>query len=201
MVNVIAVLVAFIPTGLPVAVTLSLLLVARKMAKHKVLVKNLTTIETLSCVNVIASDKTGTLTQNKMFVSSAAAGMQVVDIKSKKVSKPDFKQLVATSLLCNNASFISTNLAEKTMPVCSQPAKGDATDIALLRFGTENIDHPNILDNYTELTEIPFNSKNKWMMKFYLSKDYKLHNELFGQNLDSNVNLMFLKGAPDILLM
>ena len=60
MVNVIGVLVAFIPTGLPVAVTLSLLLMAQKMARHKVLVKNLTTIETLSSVNVIASDKTGT---------------------------------------------------------------------------------------------------------------------------------------------
>lgn len=60
--------------GLPVAVTLSLILMARKMAKHKVLVKNLTTIETLSCVNVIASDKTGTLTQNKMFVSNATSG-------------------------------------------------------------------------------------------------------------------------------
>ena len=201
MVNVIAVMVAFIPTGLPVAVTLSLLLVARKMAKHKVLVKNLTTIETLSCVNVIASDKTGTLTQNKMFVSSAAAGMQVIDINKKKDDKVNFKQLVATSLLCNNASFISTNPAEKSLPVCNQPAKGDATDIALLRFGTENTEHANILDNYSELTEIPFNSKNKWMMKFYLSKDYKLHNEIFGQNFNSNVNLMFLKGAPDILLM
>ena len=201
MVNVIAVLVAFIPTGLPVAVTLSLLLVARKMAKHKVLVKNLTTIETLSCVNVIASDKTGTLTQNKMFVSSAAAGMQVVDINKRKENQPSFKQLVATSLLCNNASFISATPAEKSMPVCSQLAKGDATDIALLRFGTENIEQTNILDNYTELTEIPFNSKNKWMMKFYLSKELELHNEIFGQNLNSNANLMFLKGAPDILLM
>jgi magnesium-transporting ATPase (P-type) len=54
---------AFIPTGLPVAVTLSLLLIARKTAKHRILVKNLSTIETLSCVNVIASDKTGTLTR------------------------------------------------------------------------------------------------------------------------------------------
>ena len=70
MVNLIGVLVGFIPTGLPVAVSLSLLLMARKMAKHKVLVKNLTTIETLSCVNVIASDKTGTLTTNKMCVKN-----------------------------------------------------------------------------------------------------------------------------------
>jgi sodium/potassium-transporting ATPase subunit alpha len=107
MVNVIGILVAFIPTGLPVAVTLSLLLMARKMAKHKVLVKNLTTIETLSSVNVIASDKTGTLTQNKMFVSSAAAGLDVFDMRNMdKLERIDsFKHLVATAFLCNNASF------------------------------------------------------------------------------------------------
>jgi sodium/potassium-transporting ATPase subunit alpha len=108
MVNVIGILVAFIPTGLPVAVTLSLLLMARKMAKHKVLVKNLTTIETLSSVNVIASDKTGTLTQNKMFVSSALAGLDVFDMRNiEKTEKTNsFKHLVATAFLCNNASFI-----------------------------------------------------------------------------------------------
>lgn len=63
LVTCIAVFLAFIPTGLPVAVTLSLLLIAKKTAKHRILVKNLSTIETLSCVNVIASDKTGTLTR------------------------------------------------------------------------------------------------------------------------------------------
>ena len=67
LVNSISVLVAFIPTGLPVSLTLSLLLVAKSMARNQVLVKNLTTVETLSCVNVIASDKTGTLTQNKVM--------------------------------------------------------------------------------------------------------------------------------------
>ena len=72
LVNFISILVAFIPTGLPVSLTLSLLLVARNMAKNQVLVKNLTTVETLSCVNVIASDKTGTLTQNKMYATNAA---------------------------------------------------------------------------------------------------------------------------------
>ena len=82
MVNCIGVMVAFIPTGLPVAVTLSLLLIARKMAKYRVLVKNLSVIETLSCVNVIASDKTGTLTQNKMFVANVAAGLECFQDKN-----------------------------------------------------------------------------------------------------------------------
>jgi sodium/potassium-transporting ATPase subunit alpha len=197
MVNVIAVLVAFIPTGLPVAVTLSLLLMAKKMAKHKVLVKNLTTIETLSCVNVIASDKTGTLTQNKMFVASASAGMKIVDIKIKD-DHSSYKQLVASSLLCNNASFINSTNVEN-IPINQRQAKGDATDVALLRFGAENIDNSNILENFTELSEIPFNSKNKWMMKFFSPKDNTLNSDVF--NLNEKPNLMLLKGAPDILLM
>lgn len=108
MVNVIGILVAFIPTGLPVAVTLSLLLMARKMAKYKVLVKNLTTIETLSSVNVIASDKTGTLTQNKMFVASVAAGLDSFDMRNpESIEKTNsFRTMVATAFLCNNAAFI-----------------------------------------------------------------------------------------------
>jgi sodium/potassium-transporting ATPase subunit alpha len=75
LVNIISVSVALIPQGLPVCVTLSLLIVAKRMSKQKVLVKNLSIIETLSCVNVIASDKTGTLTQNKMFVTKVSVGL------------------------------------------------------------------------------------------------------------------------------
>jgi sodium/potassium-transporting ATPase subunit alpha len=70
----------------------------------------------------------------------------------------------------------------------------------MLRFSTENIEFLNAAENYTSLTEIPFNSKNKWMMKLILSKDHELHNQIFGQHADQNVNIMLLKGAPDILL-
>ena len=143
MVNVIGVLVAFIPTGLPVAVTLSLLLMARKMAKVRVLVKNLTVIETLSCVNVIASDKTGTLTQNKMFVGSAAAGMHKIDLGHSSSSAEAasgssgsaFRQLAIVAKLCNNAHFVedSTSLSGAAAQPALREANGDATDIALLR--------------------------------------------------------------------
>ncbi len=111
-VNVIGCFVAYIPTGLPVAVSLSLLLMARKMARHRVLVKNLSTIETLSTVNVIASDKTGTLTQNRMFVSNFTCNKEgFADGRSQNEQKntPSFKQLIAVSKLCNNARFTGTN--------------------------------------------------------------------------------------------
>ena len=91
------------------SVTLSLLIIAKRMKKSRVLVKNLSVIETLSCVNVIASDKTGTLTQNKMFVAAAAAGLEIVDLNEASTSNFErtkaFNQLVFSCILCNNASF------------------------------------------------------------------------------------------------
>ncbi|KAF9117309.1 hypothetical protein BGX30_005604, partial [Mortierella sp. GBA39] len=64
--------VAFIPEGMPVCVSLTLMMIARRMRSNNILPKALTTVETLGCVNVICSDKTGTLTENKMFVTNIA---------------------------------------------------------------------------------------------------------------------------------
>ena len=166
LVNTISVMVAFIPEGLPVCVTLALLLIAKRMAKSRVLVKNLSTIETLSCVNVIASDKTGTLTQNKMFVASAAVGLKQIKIEETKLlegPRVGFDQLVACSCLCNNAAFEESDLSNPV--INNRKANGDATDIALLRFATEYQKYANLKCNYGVLAEIPFNSQNKWMMK------------------------------------
>ena len=199
MVNTISVIVAFIPEGLPVCVTLSLLIVAKRMAKSRVLVKNLATIETLSCVNVIASDKTGTLTQNKMFVGCASAGIDQIDVE--QLSKTEYakdtmatKQLIAVSALCNNAHY---DEEDKCPNSDMRRANGDATDIALLRFSFKNCPVKNMHEQYNELHQIPFNSKNKWMMKVVTPKDGALHQSLFGKQ-DSKI--MLLKGAPDILL-
>lgn len=222
LVNVISVMIAFIPEGLPVCVTLSLLLIARRMAKYNVLVKELSTIETLSCVNVIASDKTGTLTQNKMFVVSASAGLYRFDLDTHKKQSPDLKcigfdQLVASSYLCNNASF---DLMDNQADINIRKAKGDATDIALLRFSTSYQKLPNIEQFYECLTEIPFNSKNKWMMKILRPNEttvnfnikqrsnsvisnttrtygVDLHKQLF---INDEKDLILLKGAPDYLI-
>ena len=193
-------MVAFIPTGLPVAVTLSLLLMARKMAKHRVLVKNLATIETLSCVNVIAWDKTGTLTQNKMYVSNAVAGMEQFDKANCEKRTLAFKQLVALAALCNDASFVEDESNLK-LPICQRKTNGDATDTALLKFSAENSDNEKLACNYNVLSEIPFNSKNKWMMKVVLAKDLDVHNRAFDEDRKEIENLMLLKGAPDKLLM
>jgi len=220
LVSVISVMIAFIPEGLPVCVTLALLLIAKRMAKYNVLVKELSTIETLSCVNVIASDKTGTLTQNKMFVANASAGLNSFDLnelKQQEARRVGFEQLVASCFLCNNASF---DLMDKQPDLNIRKAKGDATDIALLRFSSTYQKYPDVDRFYEVLTEIPFNSKNKWMLKILrpneTTDNYKIkersnsvisngqrilglaaHKELFKND---EKDLVLLKGAPDYLI-
>jgi sodium/potassium-transporting ATPase subunit alpha len=215
LVNVIAILVAFIPTGLPVAVTLSLLLVARKMARNKVLVKNLTIIETLSCVNVIASDKTGTLTQNKMFVSNASAGLTLITSNLARrasvfgVAKMELKsalQLLNSCILCNEAKFDSDN--DKDKPVNERSVSGGATDAAILKYGASYMEKENVERDYQVLDKeigiIPFNSKNKWMARVFKSKirhEDKLNDEqLDCFELKDDECVVVLKGAPDILM-
>ncbi|KAK9720816.1 hypothetical protein K7432_003880 [Basidiobolus ranarum] len=193
MVNAIAVLVAFVPEGLPVALTLTLTLVARRMQQQKVLVKNLTTVETLGSVNVIASDKTGTLTQNRMFVNNAFVG-QPFDIHDCKtyfsMKAPGVTELLAVSGLCNSASFDVDTL---DYPVSERKTIGDATDSALLRFSEEFRMVSEHNKGFSKLHEIPFNSKNKWMLTIAQGQDE--------DNCFKSIKpILMLKGAPDFIL-
>jgi len=201
MVNTISVMIAFIPEGLPVCVTLSLLIIAKKMAKNRVLVKNLPVIETLSCVNVIASDKTGTLTQNKMFVANANAGSRYLKLDEMNIEanieNNSCKQLIAISGLCNNAKFDEQS---KTAPVKHRKADGDATDIALLRFYAEHQEVLKLEDKYQIIEDIPFNSKNKWMAKWIKPKDIQYNTELMIDAEKPESDIILLKGAPEYLL-
>ena len=182
LVNAIAILVAFIPTGLPVAVTLSLLLVARKMARHHVLVKNLTIIETLSCCNVIASDKTGTLTQNKMYVVNATAGLTIITATRARrasvmgVQRAELNaslQLLNACILCNEAKFEDSVAAAADVFKSAEErvTTGGATDVAILRYGANYREVAEVEADYEVLDKqvgiVPFNSKNKWMARVF----------------------------------
>jgi sodium/potassium-transporting ATPase subunit alpha len=194
LVNAIAILVAFIPTGLPVAVTLSLLLVAKKMARNRVLVKNLTVIETLSCCNVIASDKTGTLTQNKMYVVNSSAGLITINAASARrasvsgLEKSELKssiQLLNACVLCNEAKF---DEADKEKPVNERKASGGATDIAILKYGASYLELDEVEQNYevldNEIGVCPFNSRNKWMARVFKANQVKKENDCSDLNED-----------------
>jgi sodium/potassium-transporting ATPase subunit alpha len=202
LVNAIAILVAFIPTGLPVAVTLSLLLVAKKMARNRVLVKNLTVIETLSCCNVIASDKTGTLTQNKMSVVNACAGLTPVNVnivrRSSFNSAQNFEckaslQLLNACVICNESQFLDE---DKTKPVSERGASGCATDIAILNYCASIIDVNQIAFDYqmldTQIGVCPFISKNRWSARVFKPNKIERKNDCF--KLDHDECAILMKG-------
>ncbi|KAI8072363.1 putative Na/K ATPase alpha 1 subunit [Gongronella butleri] len=203
--NLMGCVVAFIPEGVPVGVAMTMMMIANRMKKNNVLPKGLTTVETLGCVNVICSDKTGTLTQNKMFVVNAGFAdgeCTPEECRDAMVSGANkhligaYKQLHLASYFCNNATF---DPATMDMPVAQREVNGDATDSAILRFAATL--GPDIYDEKTfdRTFEIPFNSKNKWMLAMYRAgPDATPMNEIFGGK--ANDNLIFVKGAPDVLM-
>ncbi|MBI5213466.1 MAG: cation-transporting P-type ATPase [Nitrospirae bacterium] len=134
----VGIIVANVPEGLLPTVTLSLAMGSQRMAKKKALIKTLTSVETLGSVTVICTDKTGTLTQNRMEAKEAWTfddNQTAVDL------------LMKTAFLCNNAKFIEGQY------------KGDPTETALLRYARENIG-----DLKAErISEIPFDSERKRM--------------------------------------
>lgn len=169
LVNAMSVLIAVIPEGLPVSVTLALTVIAKAMGKSKVLCKSLTTVETLGAVNVLCSDKTGTLTQNKMFVQNAAIldeeysanEARIAILKSESEATEALEQLHVISGLCNAAQFDAATL---NLPISQRKINGDATDTAILRFAEELGDVSDLNKNWKREFDLPFNSKNKYMV-------------------------------------
>jgi sodium/potassium-transporting ATPase subunit alpha len=141
----IGITVALIPEGMLPTVTLSLAMASQRMAKRKALIKNLSAVETLGCVTVVCTDKTGTLTQNRMTASKIWKDDRVIDAKDYRTQANDM--LMQTALLCNNARL------------CGNDYKGDPTETALLKLGRESMGDI----RGERLSEIPFDSERKRM--------------------------------------
>ncbi|KAJ1937130.1 hypothetical protein EC988_007980, partial [Linderina pennispora] len=160
------------------------------MQRQNVLVKNLTTVETLGSVNVICSDKTGTLTQNQMTVVHAGfidTDVSTDDLKTRFDSGKDVavQRLYDTAALCNGSSF---DPASMDKPIADRRVNGDATDSSILRFAERLQPVATAQTKYAKLFEIPFNSKNKWMLSL---------RKLAGT---PSAPVLLVKGAPDVLL-
>ena len=186
-VDCVSVAVAFIPEGLPIAVTASLTITANIMKGNKVLCKSLKTVETLGAVNVICSDKTGTLTRNQMSVTDYVIGKEETPaVKAPGIydTTSSLKKLAIVSSVCNEAEF---DASTSNLPIAQRKVNGDATDSAILRFAESMTVSYSLRQAWKTNFKIAFNSKNKFAITI-------------AQNEDEAENLLFIKGAPDILL-
>ncbi|KAG8712443.1 hypothetical protein FRC11_000131 [Ceratobasidium sp. 423] len=206
LIDVVSVMVAFIPEGLPVAITMSLAKVAHTLSKKKVLCKSLSIVETLGSVNVLCSDKTGTLTQNKMSVQDVAVFdteytvMEFHDAANRE-GNSNLHQMGAVAAICNSANFASGTEDE---PTNVRKALGDATDSAILRFAHTMRPIETARSTWEDVFKLNFSSKTKFMLKFSKLVDLSsgslpaplVPSDDFNPHTDY---LLTVKGAPDVL--
>lgn len=143
--------ISVIPEGLPATATIVMALGVQRMAKKNALIRKLPAVETLGSTTVICTDKTGTLTQNKMTVKEYALYSDFIN-GEVNIGKVKNKELLYACSLCNNA----------TLEI------GDPTEIALLEFAKKN----NRLVKYKRVSEIPFDSIRKRMTTVNKIKNY-----------------------------
>jgi P-type Ca2+ transporter type 2C len=187
--------VAAIPEGLPAIVTVALSLGVQKMIKKNAIVRKLPAVETLGCASVICSDKTGTMTQNKMTVTHLWSGGQTWTVDGvgyqpqgnfyrdeRNINPKEEKalqQMLIFGMLCNHSDLV---MRDDDYILDGDPTEG-ALLVSAMKAGFER---PKLLDEFTIINEFPFDSARK-MMSVHVKDKQGRH-------------FIVTKGAPDVIL-
>jgi len=172
--------VAAIPEGLPAVVTVVLAIGVQRLVSKNAIIRKLPAVETLGCASVICSDKTGTLTQNKMTIKKVYANDTVLDtsdLSERSLNGPE-KMVAQIGLLCNDAFIVTGKDGIQEI--------GDPTEVAMVAFaGTLDYNKITEEEKYPRVGELPFDSGRKLMTTVHK----------IGESWYS-----FTKGAPDVMI-
>ena len=170
----IALAVAAIPEALSSIVTIVLSLGTQKMSRENAIIRKLQAVEGLGSVSVICSDKTGTLTQNKMTVRKIVVGGHIISAGDGDMGSENERQLVTASVLCNDSQ------------IKDGTEIGDPTETALISYARDrSLSDEQIRLDFERISEIPFDSDRKLMSTL---------------NVVNGENIMYTKGAADVLV-